>query len=71
LAVARLVKRFAGLPPAALPFSSQRNVGQRCDPMACRPHGEAVQVRKHWPGSAEGTSCAAVEDALPARPASG
>ena len=71
-AVAKLVKRFAGLPPAALPFCSHRNVGQRCDPMTCRPHGEAVRVRKRWPGSAEGTSCAAAEDAQSiVRPASG
>ena len=70
-ASASLVKRFSRLPASDLPFSSQRNVGQRCDPMTCRPHAEAVRVRKHWPGSAEGTSCAAAEDALPARPASG
>ena len=30
LAGARLVKRFAGLPPAEIPFCSHRNVAQRC-----------------------------------------
>ena len=72
MSFARLVKRFAGLPPAAPPFSSQRNVGQRCDPMACRSRDEAARLCKHWSGSAEGTSCAAAEATrFIARPASG
>ena len=53
-------------------FLAQRKVTKRCGPMACRPHVEAVRVRKHWPGSAEVTSCAAAEDAQSiSRPAGG
>ena len=57
---------------ASVTFQAHRKVTKRCDPMARRPHGEAVRVRKHWPGSAEGTSCAAAEATRSlARPASG
>ncbi len=57
-AAAILVKRFSRLPARELPFCSHRNVAQRCGPMACRSCGEAARLRKHWPGSVEGTSCA-------------
>ena len=65
--VASLVKRFFRLPPSESLFCSHRKVTKRCGPMACRPHGEAMRVRKHWPGSAEGTSCAAAEATRPSR----
>ena len=58
---ANLVKRFSRLPARESLFCPHRKVTKRCDPMACRPHGEAVRVRKRWPGSAEGTSCAAAK----------
>ncbi len=67
-----LVKRMVRLPPTQSLFCSHRKVTKRCVPRACRPRGEAARVRKYWPGSAEGTSCAAAEDAQSiARPASG
>ena len=53
---AKLVKRFSRLPARESLFCSHRKVTKRCGPMACRPHGEVVRVRKHWPGWVEGAS---------------